>query len=1527
MEIPSIIKSSVPRAVLKHKGDIATVAVDGQLETQSVGPDGTLLAADSSQPSGLKWIDAAAASFAIKWGSINGTLSNQEDLQDALNGKEPANANIQAHIAATGNPHGTTKAQIGLGDVTNEAQIPKTIGTAKGSLLGFSGSGAPAEVLLGADSQVLTADSTQPAGVAWKNVPSGTATWGSIGGTLSDQVDLQTALDSKVPTTSGTSILKGNGTGGFANAVAGIDYLAPDGDASQLTGLTPAQVGLGDVPNIDATKPANISQDSTHRFVTDIEKTSWNGKQDLLGFTPVPDTRTVAGHGLASDVVISKSDVGLGNVPNLDTSIPANITQDSTHRFVTDAEKSTWNGKQDALDFTPVPNTRKVAGHPLTSDVTVTKSDVGLGNVTNDAQLKAAANDFASFPDKTSPASADLILIEDSAANGAKKKVQLGNLPGGAILPSQTGHAGQFLTTDGASPSWGLPAVSSAAWQAITTKPELTVGDTGCGSTIQEALTAIGANEKTLVVPPGNYTGPATVPSNVTIRFARGALLTSGALTINGQLQAGDYQILNGGMLVIGATCRNEYVNPRWWGAKGDDDSAGGGTDDYPALTAMVTALGTVPMTVKFFPGTYKIGTDLTFPATIHLSFVRGAMISPDTVAGGTTLSNVDRKLDGTGTVAATNLYRITGSGTKFFSSHQLLPGMFVTVNGERRQVCHVEGESTAYVTTPFSAASTAVPIYGSNNMITSGAAHGLASSHFIYLTTGGKTYTLPVAVVGTWSSGGVDATHFQLMTQPPVTFSSISGGTYGTAETWCRAVRVTISGSLEDNNYQMFTGRGQVYFTKGVVPFVRPEWWGAKANDNSTDTAQKRANDHAFMWAMYSMANYNPGYQGNFPRTVIELSGYEYYLYDSLYFIPAIFIKNGTLQWKNTLVMPAVLDCGLNHSTNYQVESTTNQGFINARIVNYHAANSFYSHAICLTNNNKCFKFLNSYAFVLGYTGNSQAWAFYAPEAAIATIDNCELQAPNGLFCPGESRVRNAFITAGASISSFTWTPGTNWSVASGTLTAAAANESTIYATVGGLLRCSNNRWYHLWYTIAAGMTGKVTPYLGGVAGTVRTTAGTYCDEFYLTEPAEEYVKFIAGSGADAFTGSISGIKVKTGLGIVDNDDVKITDCLVQGESGCVAGLVLTQNKSTYTGNNFQACDDGIVFSGYSIKDISLYSNMVGNGGNRHAIYIRNTATPRDVFMEGNKIYGGTYGYAINATSSSDSALHNPLDLNSDIREIRITANFIYPGGLGTMNIQREGVQAFDNFGVDGSWKYELSGATTLYPCAKHIKLIGSNISRIKYGSPGHELEIFCDDSSSVAEFTETEVYSFRKVGVTYTANNAAFAYFPNFGTLAVDDAFCVGFNYPDTWVSTDKFAAVRINVATPMTLDATFVWEYSTGSSTWAALTTDDVTPGNLFKVAGVRILKFVPPADWNSNTQPGWRAYYVRCRCTAIGTSGVGGANGTDKVRVSNVRINGDFGGAGTFTAGKLGVLKLKRTSNGIWVETGRSIIPGP
>ncbi len=61
--------------------------------------------------------------------------------------------------------------------------------------------------------------------------------------------------------------------------------------------------------------------------------------------------------------------------------------------------------------------------------VVLTNSDVGLPNVTNDAQLKRSAGDFDSFANKSTPIANDIILIEDSANNNSKAKTTLTNLP------------------------------------------------------------------------------------------------------------------------------------------------------------------------------------------------------------------------------------------------------------------------------------------------------------------------------------------------------------------------------------------------------------------------------------------------------------------------------------------------------------------------------------------------------------------------------------------------------------------------------------------------------------------------------------------------------------------------------------------------------------------------------------------------------------------------------------------------------------------------------------------------------------------------------------------------------------------------------------------------------------------------------------------------------------------------------------------------------------------------------------------
>lgn len=62
---------------------------------------------------------------------------------------------------------GLTPASVGLANVTNDAQIPKSVGVAKGNVIGFSAAATPAALTVGADDLVLTADSAQATGLKW----------------------------------------------------------------------------------------------------------------------------------------------------------------------------------------------------------------------------------------------------------------------------------------------------------------------------------------------------------------------------------------------------------------------------------------------------------------------------------------------------------------------------------------------------------------------------------------------------------------------------------------------------------------------------------------------------------------------------------------------------------------------------------------------------------------------------------------------------------------------------------------------------------------------------------------------------------------------------------------------------------------------------------------------------------------------------------------------------------------------------------------------------------------------------------------------------------------------------------------------------------------------------------------------------------------------------------------------------------------------------------------------------------------
>lgn len=77
------VQVSTSTSPLTTKGDIYTYStVDARLP---VGANGYILSADSGETTGLKWIPAPNSAI---WGSITGTLSDQTDLQSALNAKQ-----------------------------------------------------------------------------------------------------------------------------------------------------------------------------------------------------------------------------------------------------------------------------------------------------------------------------------------------------------------------------------------------------------------------------------------------------------------------------------------------------------------------------------------------------------------------------------------------------------------------------------------------------------------------------------------------------------------------------------------------------------------------------------------------------------------------------------------------------------------------------------------------------------------------------------------------------------------------------------------------------------------------------------------------------------------------------------------------------------------------------------------------------------------------------------------------------------------------------------------------------------------------------------------------------------------------------------------------------------------------------------------------------------------------------------------------------------------------------------------------
>lgn len=248
----------------------------------------------------------------------------------------------------------------------------------------------------------------------------------------------------------------------------------------------------------------------------------------------------------------------------------------------------------------------------------VTKTQVGLGNLTNDAQLKRADNDINSFIEKTSPASLDVLLIEDSGAGYAKKKVKIANLPGG-------GGGGEA----------GLKVLGESGYE-----------------TLEAAITNIGSNPITLFIPAGtiNITSDPFVPENIELLVLKGAIFNISAdvtMTIAGPFRAGNnrhFDFGNSASKVVFNT--SNIINVVWFtnGGDGSGSSPWTGADgqggigeafnhttvvdgmilDLPSGDYSITAQININRNATFIQGPVR-GRTSSLGATAHLNFNPGS--------------------------------------------------------------------------------------------------------------------------------------------------------------------------------------------------------------------------------------------------------------------------------------------------------------------------------------------------------------------------------------------------------------------------------------------------------------------------------------------------------------------------------------------------------------------------------------------------------------------------------------------------------------------------------------------------------------------------------------------------------------------------------------------------------------------------------------------------------------------------------------------------------------------------------------
>lgn len=161
-------------------------------------------------------------------------------------------------------------------------------------------------------------------------------------------------------------------------------------DKSKLDGVA---AGANNYVHPSSHPASMITEDATHRFATDAEKTAWNAKASTTAATT-----TVAGLMSATDK--SKLDgvaAGANNYVHPASHPASMITQDANNRFVTDAEKAAWNGKETTAGAQAKADTAET--NAKNASILKTQRGIANGVAELDANGKIPSSQLPSYVD------------------------------------------------------------------------------------------------------------------------------------------------------------------------------------------------------------------------------------------------------------------------------------------------------------------------------------------------------------------------------------------------------------------------------------------------------------------------------------------------------------------------------------------------------------------------------------------------------------------------------------------------------------------------------------------------------------------------------------------------------------------------------------------------------------------------------------------------------------------------------------------------------------------------------------------------------------------------------------------------------------------------------------------------------------------------------------------------------------------------------------------------------------------------